>query len=135
MSYVTTGTESETRVTDPSTGGMKGRKRAQLGALDPVALYHLAEVAGFGAGKYEAHNFLHGYDWSLSYDALQRHLQKFWMGEDEDSESNLLHLGHAAWHCLTLMSFVLRELGTDDRPPAFIPAPRCYQPARLPEGA
>ena len=122
MSYVVTGVEPEVIVTDPATGGQKGRKAAQLGAIDPVALYHLAEVAGFGAGKYDAHNFLRGYDWSLSYDALQRHLQKFWMGEDVDPESGMQHLGHAAWHCLALLSFVLRGLGTDDRPPAFDPS-------------
>ena len=25
--------------------------------------------------------------------------------------------GHAAWHCLALLSFLVRGLGTDDRPP------------------
>ena len=119
--YVLTGTEVETRVVDPATGGKKGRKRAQLGALDPVSLYTLAEVAGMGADKYSAHNYLKGYAWSLSYDALQRHLLKFQMGEDNDRESGLPHLAHAAWHCLTLLSFQLREVGTDDRPPAHYP--------------
>ena len=117
-SYVLMGIESEERVADPETGGEKGRKLAQLGALDPAALYVLAEVAGSGANKYSAHNYLRGYAWSLSYDALQRHLLKFQMGEDLDAESGLPHLGHAAWHCLALLSFLVRGLGTDDRPPA-----------------
>ena len=119
MSYVTTGIESETITTDPETGGRKGKKLAQVGALDPVSLYHVAEVAGYGADKYAPFNYLKGYDFSLSYDALQRHLQKFWMGETVDPESGLQHLGHAAWHCLTLLSFTLRGVGTDDRPPSF----------------
>ena len=117
-SYVTTGQEAEEVVIDPVTQGRKGRKLAQLGALDPAALYVLAEVAGSGANKYSAHNYLKGYAWSLSYDALQRHLLKFQMGEDLDAESGLPHLGHAAWHCLALLSFLVRGLGTDDRPPA-----------------
>lgn len=104
----------EVRITS-ATGGEKGKKRAQLGSIDPQALLTLAEVAGFGGEKYERYNMLKGYDWSLSYDALQRHLLAFWSGEELDAESGLPHLGHAAWHCLTLLAFQQRGLGTDDR--------------------
>ena len=107
----------EVRVTS-ETGGQKGRKLAELGSLDPLALLTLAEVSGFGGQKYAAFNFLKGYDWSLSFNALQRHLLAFWSGEDTDPESGLSHLGHAAWHCLAMISFQTRGLGTDDRPPA-----------------
>ena len=107
----------EVRVTS-ATGGQKGRKQAQLGALDPSALRTVAEVAGHGTEKYARYNFLRGYDWSLSYDALQRHLLAFWAGEDTDPESGLAHLGHAAWHCLALLAFSQRQIGTDDRPKA-----------------
>lgn len=105
----------EIRVTDPVTGGMKGKKQAQLGAIDPNALLRLAEVAGHGSDKYERLNYLKGYDWSLSFDALMRHLLQFWSGEDLDSESGLPHLAHASWHCLALLAFMERGLGTDDR--------------------
>jgi hypothetical protein len=105
----------EVRVTDPETGGAKGQKLAQLGAVDPAALMRLAEVAGFGALKYDRLNFAKGYAWSLSFDAMQRHLLAFWAGEATDPESGFPHLAHAAWHCLTLLTFMERELGTDDR--------------------
>lgn len=105
----------EVRVTS-ATGGQKGRKQAQLGALHPGALYAVAEVAGFGTEKYERYNFLRGYDWSLSYDALQRHLMQFWMGQDIDDESGHPHLAHAAWHCLALLAFLIEDIGSDDRP-------------------
>lgn len=98
------------------TGGRKGKKLAQLSSLDPAALYTLAEVSGMGAQKYAAHNYLKGYDWSLSFDALQRHLLLFWAGENHDQESGQPHVAHAAWHCLALLSFVQRSIGTDDRP-------------------
>ena len=98
-----------------TTGGEKGKKLAQLSGLDPHALMVVAEVAGFGAEKYAKLNFMKGYDWSLSYDALQRHLHAFWSGQDRDDESAMLHLGHAAWHCLAMISFYERGLGTDDR--------------------
>lgn len=102
------------------TGGEKGRKRAELGAVDPDALMALARVAGFGAQKYATFNFVKGYDWSLSYNALQRHLHAFWAGEDFDPESGERHLAHAAWHCLTLITFAERDRGTDDRIARFI---------------
>lgn len=104
----------EVRITS-STGGQKGQKMAQVGSVDPLALLRVAEVAGFGAQKYERLNFMRGYDWDLSFDALQRHLLQFWNGEDRDEESGLLHVAHAAWHCLALIAFIERGLGTDTR--------------------
>jgi hypothetical protein len=98
-----------------STGGEKGQKLAQLGSLDPQALLRVAEVAGFGARKYARMNFMRGYDWSLSFDAAQRHLLLFWDGQDLDDESGLPHLAHAAWHMLAMLAFLERNLGTDDR--------------------
>lgn len=105
----------EVRVVDPDTGGEKGQKDAQLSALDPLPLLELAKVAGFGADKYERYNFAKGYAWHFSFDAMQRHLLQFWSGEDLDEESGLPHLAHAMWHCHALMTFMLRNRGTDDR--------------------
>jgi hypothetical protein len=104
----------EVRVTS-ETGGAKGQKQARLGSLDPQALLAVAMVAGFGELKYSRLNYLNGYDWSLSFDALIRHLLAFWSGEDLDPESGLPHLAHAAWHCLCLLAFMQHGLGTDDR--------------------
>ena len=106
--------EVEVRVTS-ATGGEKGQKASQLSTVDPLALRHLGEVSGFGAKKYSSFNFLKGYDWALSVDALQRHLLSFWAGEDKDPESGLLHVTHAAWHGLALTSFQLRGVGEDTR--------------------
>lgn len=108
--------ETETVITDPETGGRKGQKLARLGSLDPAALLTLAEVSGFGAQKYATFNYLKGYDWSLSFDAMQRHALKHWAGEDLDPESGLPHIAHAAWHALALLSFLQRGVGSDDRP-------------------
>jgi hypothetical protein len=109
--------EHEVRVVDPVTGGAKGQKDCQMGALDPQALWEVGNVAGFGGKKYARYNFAKGYKWSLSYDALQRHLMLFWGGENIDAESGLHHIAHAAWHCLALLTFTFRNLGTDDRFP------------------
>ena len=105
----------EVRITDPVTGGQKGQKLAQLGAIDPLALQRLAEVAGYGGIKYDRMNYMKGYRWSLSMDALMRHALALWNGEDIDPESGLPHGAHLAWHGLALVSFMERGLGTDDR--------------------
>jgi hypothetical protein len=97
------------------TGGAKASKESQLAFIDPVALYELGKVAGMGLEKYGKWNFLKGYDWSLNYSAMMRHMEQFWAGEDVDEESGLLHVVHAAWHALALTSFQVRNIGTDDR--------------------
>lgn len=107
----------EVRVVDEKTGGEKGQKLCQLGAVDPLALIEVGKIAGYGGVKYERYNFAKGYKWSLGYDALQRHLMAFWGGENNDPESGLPHMAHAAWHCLALVTFSLRGRGTDDRFP------------------
>lgn len=105
----------ETMTTDPNTGGMKASKPIMVGAVDPVARTELAKVAAFGTAKYDRGNYLKGYAWSLSVDALHRHILAFESGEDLDPESGLHHMAHASWHCLALVSFAMHQLGTDDR--------------------
>lgn len=96
---------SEERVIDPDTGGVKGKKPERYGLIPAEALAEAARVYGFGADKYEDNNWRKGYAWSLSYDALQRHVNAFWMGESYDPESGLHHLAHAQFHLNTLMVF------------------------------
>lgn len=107
--------DGEVRITDPVTGGQKGQKDARFGGMDAWAALELARVYGYGEGKYERFNYLKGYAWSLSIDALFRHLFAFLAGENADPESGLLHTAHVAWHAQTLTAFALRGLGTDDR--------------------
>jgi hypothetical protein len=95
---------------------MKGQKDVRLHAAPVEALFELGKVYAFGESKYDDYNFRKGYKWSLSYDAVQRHLGLFWNREELDKESGLHHLAHAAWHCFTLLFFSLTSRGTDDRP-------------------
>lgn len=88
------------------TGGHKQAKLARFGLIPPGPLRELAELYGRGAELYSDHNYLKGYDWSLSYDALQRHLNAFWDGEDLDPEARSKHVINAAWHCLALAEFM-----------------------------
>ena len=106
--------DDETRAVDPDTGGAKGSKLAQFSLIPGEFLWALAEHFGVGALKYERNNYLRGYRWSLSYDALQRHLHQWLLGEKIDPETGSSHLIAAAWHCCALFIFEKRGLGTDD---------------------
>ena len=108
--------EQEIRVVDPQSGGMKGQKDVRLHAVPWESLAELGRVYAFGETKYDDYNFRKGYAWSLSYDALRRHLGAFWNREDRDGESGLHHMAHAVWHCITLLFFSLTKRGKDDRP-------------------
>src|SRR5215467_1150696 len=104
----------EIRITDPNTGGQKGQKSERYDLFPFDALDEVSRVYGFGGSKYDDDNWLRGYRWRLSAGALLRHVSAFMRGEDRDLESGCLHLAHAAWHCLTLLTFYMRKLGTDD---------------------
>lgn len=109
------GNKGEVRVTDPKTGGEKGRKPERYDLLPYGALDEVARVYGFGAEKYADWNWAKGVDWSLCLAAMQRHIATWAQGEDDDPESGESHLAHAAFHCLALITFGQHDLGTDDR--------------------
>lgn len=106
----------EVRVVDPVTGGQKGSKLERYDLMPWDSLDTVARTYGRGAEKYPARNWEKGYAWSLSAAALGRHYSAFMRGEWFDPESGLPHLAHAAWHCLTLLAFKSRGLGTNDIP-------------------
>ena len=107
----------EVRVTDPETGGQKGSKLARYDLIPHEALHALAEHFGRGAEKYDDRNWERGYDWALTFAALNRHLWAWWGGEDVDPETGSSHMTAVAWHAFVAVTFQARGLGTDTRPP------------------
>lgn len=109
--------------TTSSTGGQKGVKPERFSLMPRKGLAWISRVFGFGAEKYDAHNWRRGYEWSKSFDALERHFQAAKDGETYDEESGLPHLAHAGFHILVLLTW-LEEQGEgadnpfDDRWPA-----------------
>lgn len=98
-------------------GGIKhdcGKERFDL--IPPTPLFLLAQVYTYGIGKYDDRNWEEGLDYSRVFAAIMRHLWKWWGGEENDKESNLSHLAHAAWGCFALLEYCYRETGTDNRP-------------------
>jgi hypothetical protein len=80
-----------------TTGGRKfdgGKPR--YGLLPPLAMKATAEVLTFGAEKYEPDNWKHVPESKTRYfDALERHVWAWKMGEQTDPESGMHHLAHA----------------------------------------
>ena len=105
---------TETKVVDEKSGGVKGTKLARFSLVPFEFVWALAEHYGRGARKYAERNWEKGYKWSLSYDAAQRHLHQFAMGEWTDPETGSAHVVAAAWHCAALFVFKVRGLGTND---------------------
>ena len=118
----------EVRQTSVS-GAQKGSKLARYDMIPADALKILAEHYGIGAKKYppfdngdeygRLDNWRRGYDWSLSFAAMQRHSWQFWNGEDIDPETGSPHLAAVAWHALAMLHWSLNdELKDkyDDRP-------------------
>jgi hypothetical protein len=104
-----------TEAVDDTTGGRKGTKIERYDLLPWDVLNEVARHYGYGAAKYDDHNWRKGYAWSLSYAAMMRHAAAFWNGEDFDVESGSHHLIAVIFHAMALRWFQLHERGTDDR--------------------
>ena len=132
----------EVRQTNAS-GGAKGDKLARFDQIPAEPMLELAYRYGIGNKKYPAVNGLdnwrNGYDFSLSIAALERHINAFKRGEDNDAsyyhEAGLIgededglydedgnlrpgvsHLAAAMWHCCFLMYHLEHNPQFDDRP-------------------
>lgn len=106
---------TEIRVTS-TTGGQKGSKPARYDLIPAASLDAIARLYGRGAEKYEDHNWRKGYDWSLSFAALQRHAWAFWNGEDNDAETGMPHMTSVAFHAMALLEFMETHPEFDNRP-------------------
>lgn len=97
--------QHETRETADS-GGAKGVKLARFDQIPAYPLRLLAEKYGKGNDKYPAtngiDNWRNGYPWHLSYGAMMRHANAFWLGEDIDPDDGTPHLIAVAWHAFTM---------------------------------
>lgn len=112
----------EVRIVNEKTGGQKGSKNIQMSYLPHDELKDVLRLYHEGAKKYAKDNWKLGFDWSLSYDALQRHAMDFWNGESEhevidgDPDTRCKHLASVVFHALALMYFENNHTELDDRP-------------------
>ena len=90
-----------------------GKARVDLLPSEPLLM--IADVMGFGAQKYTAHNWRGGFDQSRLIGAAMRHILAYNDGEDTDPESGLSHIAHAGCCVLFLLEHIAKGIGNDDR--------------------
>ena len=79
------------------------------------ALAPMVRVLMFGAEKYDDHNWKKGLKYTEVCESLQRHLNAFIDGEDNDPESKLTHVGHIMCNAMFLSYMFLFKKDCDDR--------------------
>lgn len=103
-------------------GGLRldaGKSRVDL--LPADALMELGQVYRAGDIKYAAlggpRNWERGMPWSKVLGPLLRHLFKWMRGQQIDEESGQRHIAMVAWNALALLTYELRQIGTNDVQP------------------
>ena len=87
-----------------TTGGRKfDGDKLEYGLIPPLALQEMVRVLTFGAQKYERDNWKKVPESKRRYfDAMERHIWAWKMGEQLDPESGIHHLAHAMC-CLSFL--------------------------------
>lgn len=102
----------------PKKGAKNDNNYLEKPPLDLVTLEFLEETAkalGFGAEKYGRHNFKGGIEHSRLLAACLRHVNQYNAGQDNDPESGLSHLAHAAASLNMLVWMVKNKPELDNR--------------------
>lgn len=102
---------------DDLTKGVKfDADKTRYELVPPEGPHAVAVILGIGAKKYAARNWEQGMEWSRPYAAIQRHLQAWWSGENNDPDTGKSHLWHVACNTFFLIAYTARGTGKDDRP-------------------
>lgn len=95
-----------------------GISKAPMSVI-PAPFLHLLGLAMLeGSLKYGRHNYRDaGIRFSVYYDAMMRHMNAWWEGEDIDPDSGLPHPVKAAACCAIICDSIIFSNANDDRPP------------------
>ena len=108
----------DTKPADQGNGHKNDQGKLRYDLIPVWPLEQVADVMTYGAKTYGDHNWRQGLKYSKLYAAAQRHMNAFWQGGEEDEDSGLPHLAHAAANMLMLLEYCHRgydDLGLDDR--------------------
>lgn len=102
--------EQDQQIEEMLAGGVAARGnsgKARWSLLPIEVLEPVVQVLMFGAKKYAAWNFTNkeGLSWTETGESMQRHLNAWLRGEDNDPESGLSHLGHIGCNLLFLLYY------------------------------
>jgi len=89
-------------------GRKDDQEKTQYDLVPPFALEEIAKVMTFGAKKYAPNNWQHVDNAKARYTgAAMRHIEAFRQGVENDDETGLHHLAHAA--CCLMFLVELRD--------------------------
>ncbi len=97
------------------TGTKHDEGKPPMSLIPHECLEGIARVLGFGAKKYDVHNWRKGMNWSRVISAAERHLGQFKDGQDLDPESHLPHIDHALCCLIFLRWYMGHRQSFDDR--------------------
>lgn len=99
------------------TGVRYDQGKGRISLLPGRAIELVMQVGEFGSKKYGDHNYRGGMPVTKYLDAAYRHAFVQWLfkGEDNDQESGLPHLAHAAWNVLAALEQMLLKPELDNR--------------------
>lgn len=94
-----------------------GVSKPGIDNVPPVGILEVGRVMRVGAAKYGPMNWREmDISASVYYNAAMRHLFQWWDGADNDFETDLPHLAHAAACLLILLDAKAKAKLRDDRP-------------------
>lgn len=94
--------------------------KARMDLISPSLLFEIGQALEFGARKYNDRNWEKGFTYGRPFASAMRHMWAWWKGEDNDPESGLSHLAHAATCIMMLIEYKHSGRGHDDRPHTFL---------------
>lgn len=100
---------------DVKTGARFNTGKLKWSLVSWKALAPMVRVLMFGAEKYDDHNWKKGFKYTEVTESLQRHLNAFIEGENDDPESKLSHVGHILCNAMFLSYMSLFRKDMDDR--------------------
>ena len=102
--------------------GEAGAAKPGLSNISPVAQFYEGAVMEQGAETYGAYNWAeHGMKASTYYNAMLRHLNQWWLGEDWDGKSKFPHMAHLRASTGIILDQQAAGRMIDDRPKHLAP--------------
>ena len=96
-------------------GDRKNNGKHKWSLVSYKALEPMVDVLMFGEQKYSAHNWKKGLKYTETIESMQRHMNAFLDGEDNDPESGLPHIGHILCNAQFLSYMYQFRKDLDDR--------------------
>lgn len=103
------------RQEDQTSGNKFDSGKPRIDLISAIATIEKARVYEAGARKYQAHNWRKGLAWSRLIGATLRHIFAWMGGEDNDQETGINHLAHAACSLDFLLEYAVTHKELDDR--------------------